>query len=187
VTVDSDYRTYCEGRLAIALAGGLASERSLQGSGPGWRRLRSQKELVSFHEAGHALVASAMDFSVHTVFIIPVSEPGGVEGFAGACVSGFASDDSPKAPQMHPRDMVRDSRTAAKLCLDLAWLDTLSVKAGTSATWKDALGYYRKAKARAREIINRHWFALIALAEGLERRGNLNRAEVAGILAHNGL
>lgn len=171
----ADYRIYCEGRLAVTLAGDLAMRRALQGSAPGWRRLRSGKELTAFHEAGHAVVAEAIGFHVHRVFIVPAVTGSSV--FGGACTSTFdpkCLHESKGEPALD-RSLPSDRQTAARLCLALC----------ATPSWKSALQQYRIWKANVRALVERHWFAITGLAEELQRRGDLNRADLAGILSHS--
>ncbi len=173
MTTVADYRKFCEGRLAISLAGNIAMERATRGSGPGWRRLRSDKELTAFHEAGHAVVATATEFFVQRVYVVQSPEP---RMPLGVCVSTFVPDYQPRSDVQTP--VLRDTKIAGGLCWALG---------GDAPTWKSALAVYRAFRGKVRQMVDQHWLAIIDLAEEIERRGDLNRAEVAGILAHNGL
>lgn len=188
MTSEAKYRQFCEGRLAITLAGGLAAQRAQQGSAPGWRRPRSLRELVAFHEGGHAVVAAAVAFHVHRVYLVAAES--GVAGISGACVSSPSPEDPLNgAEPQHPRDLVCDRRKAAEICIEIARVDSLllGITPDGEPLWKRALGYYRRAKDAARAIIEDHWYALIDLAEELQRSGDMKRADVVAILARAGL
>jgi hypothetical protein len=178
--MDADYQQYCEGRMALTLAGNLAMRRAVQGSTPGWRRVRTCRELIALHEAGHAVIAAAVGFHVHRVFIVSVAESNR-SGFAGCCVATFRPEEAPGDDLPPIQKMRSDRHVAADLCWHLALL------AGDAASWRAALKQYRLWLAKVRDLIERHWLAIMNLAEQLERREDLSGAEVAGILDHSTL
>jgi hypothetical protein len=151
------------------LAGPLAEKRALRGSGPGWVRSRTWEERVAYHEAGHAVAAAACRLYVHSVSIIPDEDSG------GRCLSS-RSAELPDGPEKKlPPKKRRDHHKAA--CY--AWLLT---SFDDRPQWKSALATVRVLRRRTEEILERHWFVVMAVANALEHRKELDRAEIESLV-----
>jgi hypothetical protein len=157
--VNVDPHLYIEAESVISFAGPAAEERATRGSGPGWRKFLPRHPVVCFHEAGHAVIARALNFQVYEISVIQNPERG-CDGF----VSAGISPDPPPFREEAETDMTAGVKHAAL--------------AAPCRGWKSALKSARTMRARARALVEENWHVICALAAELERKGALDRAAI---------
>lgn len=169
----SDVRARLENMAVISLAGKCAERRAKQGSGPGWKRLRTPAELVAHHEAAHAVVARALGNVVYEISTVPQMdvECGRGHHVGGFCRYGESPEPAPSGPGEHVWES--DRRTAAKYCMILG---------AKPMSWRSALRLAKQIKARTRDLVEAHWRTITMLADVLAFKPEVGQAEIARML-----
>jgi len=158
----------------IVLAGKVAEKRALRGSEPGWRRWRRAEELRAFHEAGHAIAAIAMGQYVYLLNIVP--DPSRLVGKGNQIQGGIAWTGRKPGVVTDLSAPWPKSQGDASKAIAIAW------GVAEEATWRSILGVVRRWQAEAAQIVERHWYVVMALAEALEERKTLSASEVAAVV-----
>ena len=136
------------------MAGDLAGRMCREGSEPGWTRPRTPAEIVSYHEAGHAVVAIMLGER-------PVLAEAGASG-------GRVCFTEEQAARPLGADEPSDSAQVSE------WVRVLAVCGFES----DLAGLEQNTEA----ILRVHWTAVERLALQLRRNGRVVQAEMdAGI------
>ncbi|HTX35410.1 MAG TPA: hypothetical protein VME43_10320 [Bryobacteraceae bacterium] len=164
-----------EADVVFHLAGNAAARRALQGSEPGWRRLRSGDELRAFHEAGHAVAIWAA--GGHPWWLSIVADETvriGKTGFEGGVCWGGGSP-LPPGPCPRPARAESDLRKAAGVCLALCLFEG-------AFGWRPALRIARRLRASTRALVENHWWRVVVLADELMRRRVLDHEAIAKLL-----
>ena len=159
----------------ILFAGKAAERRSLRGSAPGWRRMRTLDELRAHHEAGHGVAQWVCGLHPWRLSIVP--DEGvrmGKTGFSGGYAVGGATPE-PTGPIERPERAESDLRQVARTCSALALLEP-------PHDWRAALRIAYRLKARARDLVDGHWPLIARLAAELVVRRELAGAEIEAIL-----
>ena len=172
MTAKESSRIRAENNVVMLLAGSLAARRSLQGSEPGWRRLRAQEELVCFHEAGHVLVFHLNGEHVYEATAIPNS----LKKTLGYCRGG----ESPEPPEFDDtKPGPTDIQSAAGLCLALSLLESN----WRESNWRSAIQIYHRLRQRAASLVEEHWPAVCLLAGELMFHKRLDQRQLTAILS----
>jgi hypothetical protein len=172
-----------EASILISLAGKAAERRSLQGSDPGWRRLRSAEELIAFHEAGHAVVARAVGWHTYEINMRPDNgqrvETGAV--VLAYCSSGFTADPPPSNLQSGSPAAAKGSRNLWSDRHKAAYFALLE-----KGDWRRAYRYLSELRLIADALVDANWLQVRCLAQELERCPLMGRVRIYQILAAAG-
>jgi hypothetical protein len=169
-----------EDQAVMFLAGAAAAGRSLRGSAPGWKRVRTADEVRAHHEAGHALALLTQGLYVWELSILVDRSVrvGKTAVSGGRCAAGDTPE--PPSPIERPERMETDLRRAARICLLLALAEPRH-------GWRPALRIAHRLRSRARDLVEQHWFLIARLAAELTEKRELGRAEIERILKPRGM
>jgi hypothetical protein len=161
-------------RIVIcALAGPEAQRRAVQGSEPGSRKMLSRRSILAHHEAGHAVANFAFGRHVYEASIVEdVNVKVGRSSHSGGFVLSGNSPTYAGRPDFTEMVLETDFERAAKY----SWI--LSREIG----WRGCLKTLRELRRYTREMIWRHWPAIAALANALERNQTLGQAAIEEIV-----
>lgn len=164
-----------EDQVVMFLAGAAAARRSLRGSAPGWKRVRTADEVRAHHEAGHAVALWLQGLYVWELSILVDGSVrvGKTAVSGGRCAAGDTPE--PPSPIERPERIETDLRRAARICLLLALAEPRH-------GWRPALRIAHRFRARARDLVEQHWFLIERLAVELAKRRELSGAEVEKML-----
>jgi hypothetical protein len=151
----------------ILLAGSLAARRALRGAEPGWRRFRTDLEVMAHHEAGHATVAALLGRGVVYIDVFNRADlrRGGVCLHSSDPFRELSKDDLEKPSDS---DYTQAVRLASLLAPEPGWLATLRT--------------LHELKRRTEALIEANWRKVTALAYELGRRGSMGGKEIAPYL-----
>lgn len=156
-----------QANVIATLAGRAAERRCLQGGTNGWRRFRPWEEIIAHHEAGHAVLGSALRGST-VLYVDILSRPDLKRG--GICVSGVSGVDyTPEQVRESCEEKYQsDHKVAVQMCSLLAM----------GGGWRATLRVVRALRAEADRQVDAHWRHISALAKELVKRGAMNREEI---------
>ncbi len=145
----------------IFVAGPIASRRCLQGSAPGWRRVRSRGEIIAFHEAAHAIAATALNRTAWLATIIPV--PGVNSGHVR--LTDPATHTNPwDGPKYTDATVTREKVRALSL------------------TGERPLSVIRRLRAEAVRLIEEYWPLISYMASELLKRETMDGEQIAAVM-----
>jgi hypothetical protein len=161
---------YGQAEVIVRLAGRAAERRSLEGGRDGWSRFRSFEEIKAYHEAGHAVLLTALRGST-VLYVDILSRPELKRG--GLCIAGHAGVDYTPEQLREDRDRKSpsDYKVAVQMCFLLAPSD-----------WRATLRVAKALRAETDRLVDAHWRSISSLANELAKRGAMNREEIEPFL-----
>jgi hypothetical protein len=173
-------RVWAEKQVLIALAGNIAEHH--HGTDPGWQRWRSADQLKAIHESAHAVVAHVLQWTVFEVSIVPdpTVRVGKGEMFHSGGFTSWGSTPHAKATSSGGRSAGRcmsDREWAVALC------GLLSGSISGDVSWRAVLRSARTLRGKTQRLVAVHWPLILKLAEQLEKRKQLDQAEISAILS----
>jgi hypothetical protein len=132
---------------------------------------------VAFHEAGHVLVARALDAPIKRVSLRPDAEYF-LDGLVPRATCVLVALGGPCAQQRHSR-FTADER--AELWETGGWRDDFTKVLRYHRYQRD--GSLADAMREARRLVRQHWDAIERVAAALSERGELTGDEVDALLA----
>lgn len=173
----TEYERFAFNWAVLCVAGPLGEARARRPKADGWQSLLSEERATAIHEASHAIAAEAVGRYAIELSIVPneaCRTPDGRYYLRGSCHWGSSDDDTDRP---EPGSVcVRDCSKIA----GLAWLLTPYTHA---PRWKAVRNTVRQFRQVAESILAEHWLLILALANELERRKHMNRAEIKNYVA----
>jgi hypothetical protein len=156
----------------IVLAGRAAAMRAQRPDPQGWRRWPTLYELTCLHEAGHVIVAAALGhFPQWAIVAKPVISEDKIIGGDGRAHIGYSPEQGAQTePSLegngkHESDFQKASAFCKFVTGGRGWLS-----------------YMRTLSQKADAILEAHWPAVKILAQELEQKGVVRRADIEDVL-----
>lgn len=171
-----ELRAFIERDVIVAMAGGIAEQRSMKGSEAGFIRWRSQAELYAYHESGHIVVAAALGWCPWKASIVPDSSVKVGRGTRAGFAQYGVTDEPPMAPDSGIENET-DRQSAAKslLCLSLRGEEG-------PRGWRGAIRIANRLRSQAHSLIEGNWSVVNRLAIALVQYRELNRDQIGRLL-----